>query len=223
MFTMKNSNRKQMKAKFRKTGEIVDIISYSGNADRNDVLDCVSYIDSKGVEHSREKLNLYWDFESIQETSIAPNIDWNQIEIQAAIGAMQAMIQRGGIIPNMQYQYTLDADHHKVMAIEAALYARALVKELKKADMSYYILDYEPVLTIGMAQVYRETIKGGKIIEKQNAEVIPAWSLHRLIELYSDVEDTSSLCIKDVSYKLLIFCIEKAIHCGFFNKEYLKQ
>lgn len=54
-------------------------------------------------------------------------IDWNQVEIQAAIGAMQAMIQRGGIIPNMQYQYTLDADHHKVMAIEAALYARALV------------------------------------------------------------------------------------------------
>lgn len=91
------------------------------------------------------------------------------------------------------------------------------------ADMSYYILDYEPVLTIGMAQVYRETVKGGKVIGKQNAEVIPAWSLHRLIELYSDVKDTSSLCIKDISYKLLIFCIEKAIHCGFFNKEYLKQ
>ena len=52
---------------------------------------------------------------------------------------------------------------------------------------------------------------------------IPAWSLHRLIELYSDVEDTSSLCIKDVSYKLLIFCIEKAIHCGFFNKDYLEE
>lgn len=52
---------------------------------------------------------------------------------------------------------------------------------------------------------------------------IPAWSLHRLIELYSDVEDTSSLCIKNISYKLLIFCIEKAIHCGYFNKEYLKQ
>lgn len=52
---------------------------------------------------------------------------------------------------------------------------------------------------------------------------VPAWSLHRLIELYSDVEDTSSLCIKNISYKLLIFCIEKAIHCGFFNREYLKQ
>ena len=51
----------------------------------------------------------------------------------------------------------------------------------------------------------------------------PAWSLHRLIELYSDVEDTSSLCIKDVSYKFLIFCIEMAIHCGFFNKDYLEE
>lgn len=90
------------------------------------------------------------------------------------------------------------------------------------ADMSYYILDDEPVLTIGMAQVYRETIKGGKIIEKQNAVIIPAWSLHRLIEMYLDVEDTSSLCIKDVSYKMLIFFIEKAIYCGFFNKKYLK-
>ena len=60
-------------------------------------------------------------------------------------------------------------------------------------------------------------------IGKPNIDDIPAWSLHRLIELYSDVEDTSSLCIKNVSYKLLIFCIEKAIYCGFFNKEYLKQ
>ena len=60
-------------------------------------------------------------------------------------------------------------------------------------------------------------------IGKPNVDDIPAWSLHRLIELYKDVEDTPFLCIKDVSYKLLIFCIEKAIHCGFFNKEYLKQ
>lgn len=54
-------------------------------------------------------------------------------------------------------------------------------------------------------------------------EDFPAWSLHRLIELYSDVEDTSSLCINNVSYKLLIFCIEKAIYCKLFNEKYLKQ
>ena len=62
-----------------------------------------------------------------------------------------------------------------------------------------------------------------KIDYSKQIEFVPAWSLHRLIELYSDVEDTSYLCIKDISYKLLIFCIEKAIHCGYFNKEYLKQ
>lgn len=120
-----------MKAKFRKTGEIVDIISYSGNADRNDVLDSVSYIDSKGVEHSREKLNFYWDFESIQETSIAPNTDWQQVTNQAAIGAMQVMLA-SGVPASLRYQYTNNADNHKIIASEAVLYARALVEELKK-------------------------------------------------------------------------------------------
>ena len=120
-----------MKAIFRKTGEIVDIISYSGNTDRNDVLDSVSYIDSKGVEHPREKLNLYWDFESIQETSITPNTDWQQVINQAAIGAMQVMLA-SGVPVSLQYQYTKEADNHKVIAHEAALYARALVEELKK-------------------------------------------------------------------------------------------
>ena len=52
---------------------------------------------------------------------------------------------------------------------------------------------------------------------------IPAWSLDRLIELYSDTEDTYLLHIKDVSYNLLIYRIEKAIECEFFNKEYLEQ
>ena len=65
--------------------------------------------------------------------------------------------------------------------------------------------------------------KGFIVQNFEQMECIPAWSLHRLIKLYIDVEDTSYLCIKDISYKLLIFCIEKAIHCGFFNKEYLKQ
>jgi hypothetical protein len=119
-----------MKAKFRKTGEIVDIISYSGNVDRNDVLDSVSYIDSKGVEHSREKLNLYWDFESIQETSIAPNTDWQQVKIQAAIGAMQAMIANSSEIDYRDISvYKIDREK---IAERAVNYAHSLVEELKK-------------------------------------------------------------------------------------------
>ena len=118
-----------MKAKFRKTGEIVDIISYSGNADRNDVLDRVSYIDSKGIEHSREKFNFYWDFESIQETSIVPNTDWQQVKIQAAIRAMQALISKesGG---NVAGYTTLD------LAERAVVYANSLVAVLKEKDVN---------------------------------------------------------------------------------------
>jgi hypothetical protein len=117
------------------------------------------------------------------------------------------------------------------------------------ADMSYYILDDEPVLIIGMTKVYRETRKGGKIIKKQNAETIPAWSLHRLIELLPQrihldyYEDTHYWLVIDplkVIYKnshgswiyqcdegglydKLINTIEWTIKNNHFNKEYLKN
>lgn len=68
-----------MKAKIRKTGEIVDVISYSGSTIRNEYIDKVSYIDSRGVEHDRETLNYYWDFEQIDVKEDAfPKIDWVQ-------------------------------------------------------------------------------------------------------------------------------------------------
>lgn len=52
-----------MKYRNRKTGEIVEVISFSNNAERSKD-DYVSYIDSKGGEHPREKgLNINWDFE----------------------------------------------------------------------------------------------------------------------------------------------------------------
>ena len=54
-------------------------------------------------------------------------------------------------------------------------------------------------------------------------EHIPAWSLHRLIELYKDVEDISLWSLEFVNYNRLIQCIRLAIKHGAFNKEYLKQ
>lgn len=51
---------------------------------------------------------------------------------------------------------------------------------------------------------------------------IPAWSLHRLIELYKDVEDTSMWSLENVNYNRLIQCIGLAIKHNDFNKEYLK-
>lgn len=111
-----------MKARIRKTGEIVEIISYRGNTDRNDVLDSVSYIDSKGVEHPREKLNFYWDFETItdEKEDTLSTTDWNQVRVQASIGAMQVILGKNNY------------DTYKDIAAQAVEYADALVIELKK-------------------------------------------------------------------------------------------
>ena len=51
--------------------------------------------------------------------------------------------------------------------------------------------------------------------------VIPAWSLHRLKELYKCVGDTSLWNLDDVNYDRLIQCIGLAIKHNSFNKEYL--
>ena len=64
-----------MKKRIRKTGEIVDVISYNKytNTARNSELDWVSYVDSKGMEHEHEKgLNIYWDFEDVEEGIKSP-------------------------------------------------------------------------------------------------------------------------------------------------------
>lgn len=53
-------------------------------------------------------------------------------------------------------------------------------------------------------------------------ELIPAWSLHRLIELYKDVDYISLWSLEHVNYNHLIQCIGFAIKHGIFNKEYLK-
>ena len=111
-----------MKAILRKTGEVVEIISYSGCTDRNDILDRVSYIDSQGIEHPREHLNFYWDFEIItdEKEDTFSTTDWNRVRVQASICAMQVILGK--------YNY----DTYKDIAAHEVGYAEALVKELKK-------------------------------------------------------------------------------------------
>ena len=79
-----------MKKRIRKTGEIVDVITYYNlmGAER-DSNDSISYIDSKGEEHHHEKgLNIHWDFEDVEEV-LSTDIDWKQMKIKAAISALQ--------------------------------------------------------------------------------------------------------------------------------------
>lgn len=65
-----------MKYRNRKTGEIVEIISFSPDTDRTKD-DYVSYIDSNGVEHPRVKgLNIHWDFEIVGCNDDFSYIQW---------------------------------------------------------------------------------------------------------------------------------------------------
>ena len=57
----------------------MDVIAYATPmGTRRCCDDNVSYIDSKGCEHEREKgLNIYWDFEVVEE-QLSTEIDWEQ-------------------------------------------------------------------------------------------------------------------------------------------------
>lgn len=113
-----------MKAKIRKTGEIVEIISYSCFVDRNKLVDNVSYIDSNGVEHDKEPLNYYWDFEPIEDKNI-DEVHWQDVRERAAIAAMQGILANASLV-DMQYEYRITVE-------KAAIgYADELVKQLKQ-------------------------------------------------------------------------------------------
>ena len=80
-----------MKAKIRNTGEIVDVITYSGHTYRSDI-DVVSYIDSKGYECVDMKMNRFWDFEDGEECYLSTKenlIDWEERRFQLVKAAMQ--------------------------------------------------------------------------------------------------------------------------------------
>lgn len=81
-----------MKKKIRKTGEIVDVIYYSGGCDRS-IGDSVSYVDSEGNEKT-ENLNYYWDFEFLDNN---PEDDkyWERFRNKAALKILAAKLSSG--------------------------------------------------------------------------------------------------------------------------------
>ena len=117
------------KYKIRKTGEIVDVISFSGGiTERNKILDFVSYIDSKGTEHYKEELNLYWDFVHVEEHDIKPSkeIDWEQRRYEIAMRMLPSIAQK---ILYAQDCIFMDEEN---CAATALSYADALIDKLKK-------------------------------------------------------------------------------------------
>ena len=113
-----------MKARNRKTGEIVDIISYGqlSAAERCPSLDYVSYIDSKGVEYEKESLNYYWDFEPIDDAQDKESQHWQDIRERAAIAALQGLLANPSLVN----------ENRDYLIIRAAVCAEKLVERLKE-------------------------------------------------------------------------------------------
>ena len=116
-----------MKARNRKTGEIVDIIFYSqlSEAGRSSQ-DYVSYIDSNGSEHEKENLNYYWDFEPIDDTQDKEQ-HWQNAKERAAIAALQ------GLLANPELVWHNEDCEERVSIVSRAMkYADELVEKLKE-------------------------------------------------------------------------------------------
>lgn len=116
-----------MKARNRKTGEIVDIICYSKcSPTKRSPIDWVSYIDSHGVEHS-ESLHYYFDFEPIVEPIEDTQDHWQDVRERAAIAALQGLLAN----PELVWHNT-DCEEKVSIVPRAIRYADELVEQLKK-------------------------------------------------------------------------------------------
>ena len=107
-----------MKAKNRKTGEIVDIISYNDISTTSISKYLVTYIDSLGVEHGREGTDYHLDFEPIDNLT-----HWQDVKERTAIAVIQGTLAN----PDLFRQFSYSS-----LAEQAVLYADALIEELKK-------------------------------------------------------------------------------------------
>lgn len=84
-----------------------------------------------------------------------------------------------------------------------------------------YTDDYQ-IGSISFEKVMSFWKEKGLKLENTAWEIIPAWSLHRLL-LLCDVTAMFTRDILETAYDDQINAIENIIKNGFFNKEYLKQ
>ena len=124
-----------MKRKIRKTGEIVDVISYTApfGTQRDDTRDFVDYIDSKGRERTRVPMNIHWDFEDVEEHPTM-HIDWDKARIDAAIMAMNGILLNDEL-QSLAFDGRKDKNNRQIpvyISEMAVALADALIAELKK-------------------------------------------------------------------------------------------
>lgn len=126
-----------MKYRIRKTGEIIDVVSFSclTTAERNEDYDDVDYIDSNGNEILHAPLNIHWDLEPIDE--IGNTINWEQRRYEIAKSAMNGILSNEEELSfacsEAKYEENETHTIPKTIAQYAVSCADALIEELKKA------------------------------------------------------------------------------------------
>ena len=130
-----------MKKRIRKTGEIVDVITYNdcSSKTKRKKYDYVSYIDSNGTPHYLERgLNIYWDFEDVEE-ELTKNIDWEQVRIDAAMTAMNGILTNDEL-QSLAFDGRRDKNNREIpvyVSEMAVSFADALIAELKKGGKDH--------------------------------------------------------------------------------------
>lgn len=116
-----------MKKRIRKTGEIVDVISWTApfGTNRDDTRDFVSYIDNKGRERVNVPMNFYWEFEDVEEVP-RTDIDWEQRRYEIAKTVVHGQLT-GPIIDGVDPNPSITD-----LAKLAVKIADALISELKE-------------------------------------------------------------------------------------------
>lgn len=124
-----------MKKRIRKTGEIVDVISFTApfGTTREDTRDFVDYIDSKGREKTKVPMNIYWDLEDVEEV-LSTDIDWERRRYEISKSCIN------GILANEEMAHmAIDEglkkgcrDIPSNIVEMAVAFADALINELKK-------------------------------------------------------------------------------------------
>lgn len=127
-----------MLRRIKKSGEIIDVLSYSCGGIRQDD-DFVTYKDSYGIEH-RLNLNLAFDLEPVEEDmdngqDLAQQkmIDWEARRYQIAKTAMIAIMGNKEVYDlALRENGTGSICVPNVVAHTACVFADSLIKELKK-------------------------------------------------------------------------------------------
>lgn len=109
-----------MKVRIKKTGEVLEVAEYAKVA--MDV--CDSY--GNPLEYGLDEIEIIGERRIFESYSV---VNWQQVKIQAAIGAMQALISKesGGYVAGYT---TLD------LAERAVVYANSLVVVLREKDVN---------------------------------------------------------------------------------------